>query len=145
MSFCREKGASLISDRYASVKQSAPCDLVAMLVLFESADGYGLFKVLDSKRVSSVQNVQTAFSSIKSARETVQLISWEQFHSTADATEAAVSLNEHKIPAGILKSIQEHMGDNKHLAVAEQMLASTLQVYGIIYLYFVRITFASVT
>ena len=63
-----------------------------MFILFESAGGLALFKVTDESKISSVDNILTAFSDKDNIGQFVQLEHFQQYENLTDAAEAAKCL-----------------------------------------------------
>ncbi|KAJ0959143.1 hypothetical protein HanPSC8_Chr00c450g0808431 [Helianthus annuus] len=60
-----------------------------MLVLFETPAGFALFKVLDERKLSKVDDLWKEFSSADTARQVVKLKAFSKFENTSEALSAA--------------------------------------------------------
>lgn len=75
-----------------------------MLILFETAAGFAVFKALDEAKLQNVDNLGEYFASPEAASQIVQLEEFHKFKDSAEALAAAVALNEGTISKS-LKSV----------------------------------------
>ncbi|KAK8394391.1 hypothetical protein O3P69_006527 [Scylla paramamosain] len=78
-----------------------------MLVLFETAAGFAIFKLLDEKKLQQVDNLFENFTSTEKASKVVQLQEFKKFADSADALEAGVALNEGKLCKPLKKLLKK--------------------------------------
>lgn len=76
-----------------------------MLILFESAAGYALFKVLDEGRLRDMkpEHLYKEFATPEKAASTVKLEAFKAFEDTAAAIAASTALIESKLDKGLKK------------------------------------------
>ncbi|KYQ89294.1 4-aminobutyrate transaminase [Tieghemostelium lacteum] len=96
-----------------------------MLVLFETAAGFALFKVLDeSKLKSSPKDIDQYFSTPQKASSIVSLKKFYKFDGTLDALEAATALAESKVPESLQEFLQKNIIDEK---LSDKLIVSDLK------------------
>ena len=59
-----------------------------MLVLFETAAGFALFKVLKDKKLKKISNLAEEFSTLDKATKIVKLKAFEKFNDSKSALKA---------------------------------------------------------
>ncbi|KAJ1829689.1 Nucleolar protein 58 [Coemansia sp. RSA 2599] len=101
-----------------------------MLVLYETAAGYALFKLLDDSKLEKGESLYKDFSTSAAANSAVKLHAFHKFENTVDALSAVTALVEGKI-AKNLKSflttdVKESEWKKEKLAVADSKLASAI-------------------
>jgi len=100
-----------------------------MLVLFETAAGFAIFKVLDESKLEKVENLFEDFETPGAANKIVQLQSFKKFIDSAEALQAGVSLNEGKLCKPLKKLLKkvftEEVQDN--LMVWDPKLGNTIK------------------
>lgn len=74
-----------------------------MLVLFETAAGYAIFKLLDEKVLKKPDEIFKNFQTVESANETVKLLKFVKFEDTTQALAAATALIEGKMSSDLKK------------------------------------------
>ncbi|PNX99430.1 putative nucleolar protein 5-2-like protein [Trifolium pratense] len=97
-----------------------------MLLLFETAAGYAIFKVLNEGKLSKVEDLQNEFSSSDSARKIVKLKAFSKFENISEATEAASLLVDSKASKGLRKFLRVNC-ENEMLGVADSKLGSMIK------------------
>lgn len=80
-----------------------------MLVLFETAAGYCLFKVLDSGKVKAGQDLATDFATPDKASEIVKLQDFCPFEDTTQALAGATSIVDGKLDKTLKKFLKKSM------------------------------------
>lgn len=102
-----------------------------MLILLETAAGYGLFKVTDSRLLDcSADEVSSFFSDADSARSSIQLTAFSKFKTTEDALEEANALSESRIGKRLKKLLTKKVVGAKivePLGVCDKALAVNIQ------------------
>ncbi|KAJ1944418.1 Nucleolar protein 58, partial [Linderina macrospora] len=63
-----------------------------MLVLYETAAGYALFKLLDDSKLAKADDLYKDFASPVSANKAVKLHAFHKFENTVDALSAVTAL-----------------------------------------------------
>uniref|UniRef100_A0A6A7FS29 Nucleolar protein 58-like n=2 Tax=Hirondellea gigas TaxID=1518452 RepID=A0A6A7FS29_9CRUS len=100
-----------------------------MLVLFETAAGFAVFKLLDEKKIQNVENMAEAFLTAESAANVVQLSEFHKFHDSAEALAASVSINEgnmcKSLKVLIKKVIKKEL--HKQLLVLDAKLGNSIK------------------
>ncbi|VDM84362.1 unnamed protein product, partial [Strongylus vulgaris] len=99
-----------------------------MLVLFETAAGYAMFKLQNEKKLKNVDNIYEEFETPEKAQENLQLIAFKKFKSTADAVECASSLHEGKMNKTLKKLLKGKVEENEQLAVGDAKLGNLIKV-----------------
>ncbi|KAK2364449.1 putative nucleolar protein 5-1 [Trifolium repens] len=97
-----------------------------MLLLFETAAGYAIFKVLKEGKLSKVEDLQNEFSSSDSARKIVKLKAFSKFENISEATEAASLLIDSKASKGLRKFLRVNC-ENETLGVADSKLGNIIK------------------
>eukprot|EP01027_Heterolobosea_sp_BB2_P015704 GEZU01022471.1.p2 GENE.GEZU01022471.1~~GEZU01022471.1.p2 ORF type:complete len:171 (-),score=57.59 GEZU01022471.1:33-545(-) len=101
-----------------------------MLVLFETAAGFALFKVLDEGKLKNVDELAADFQSESKAKKIVKLKAFSKFNDTTDALAAATALVESKLSKGLksfLKSSIIKKGLDETLAVCDSKLGNVIK------------------
>ncbi|XP_060888910.1 nucleolar protein 58 isoform X3 [Labrus mixtus] len=99
-----------------------------MLVLFETAAGYAIFKVLDESKLQQVDNLHKEFETPEKANKVVKLKHFEKFVDTTEALAAATALVEGKIGKSLKKVLKKVVAKEAH----EQLAISDLKLGGVI-------------
>merc|ERR1711981_352991 len=99
-----------------------------MLLLFESASGYGLFKVNNGSQISEVDDVQKVLGSCSSeeASKYFSLQKFQPIRDTAEALQCATALVESKISKP-LKKLLKKVDASEELAVADAKLGQLIK------------------
>ncbi|KAH0621653.1 hypothetical protein JD844_023185 [Phrynosoma platyrhinos] len=95
-----------------------------MLVLFETAAGYAIFKVLDEKKLQEIDSLWKEFETPEKANKIVKLKHFEKFQDTTEALAASTALVEGKISKNLKKILKKIVAKDAHeqLAVADAKL-----------------------
>ncbi|XP_066543667.1 nucleolar protein 58 [Amia ocellicauda] len=99
-----------------------------MLVLFETAAGYAIFKVLDEKKIQEVDSLWKEFETPEKANKIVKLKHFEKFQDTTEALAAATALVEGKIGKSLKKVLKKVVAKEAH----EQLAISDAKLGGVI-------------
>jgi len=78
-----------------------------MLVLFETAAGFAIFRLLDENKLSKIDNLFEEFETPEKANKIVQLVDFKKFADSADALQAGVALNEGKMCKPLKKLVKK--------------------------------------
>ena len=99
-----------------------------MLVLFETPAGFAVFKLLDEKKLQSVENLYEDFSTAEAARKVIKLKSFEKFEDTTKALASAASLIEGKMSKDLKHFLKKIFAKDAHekLAVADAKLGKNV-------------------
>ncbi|PVD38307.1 hypothetical protein C0Q70_00919 [Pomacea canaliculata] len=98
-----------------------------MLVLFETAAGYAVFKVLSEKKLKHSENLYLDFQNPESAAKIVKLKHFQKFKDMTDALAGATAAVEGKI-SKTLKKVLKKLGDvQEDLAVSDAKLGSLIK------------------
>ncbi|KAJ1719825.1 Nucleolar protein 58, partial [Coemansia erecta] len=101
-----------------------------MLVLYETAAGYALFKLLDDKKLTKGDALHKEFSTPAAANKSVKLQAFHKFENTVDALSAVTALVEGKIAKNLkhflTTDVSESEWKKEKLAVADSKLASAI-------------------
>lgn len=100
-----------------------------MLVLFETAAGFAVFKVLDEKKLQQVDNLFENFETPEKASKIVQLQEFKKFSDSADALQAGVALNEGKLCKPLKKLLKKVFSQvsNEELMVWDTKLGISIK------------------
>ncbi|XP_008283621.1 nucleolar protein 58 isoform X2 [Stegastes partitus] len=99
-----------------------------MLVLFETAAGYAIFKVLDESKLQQVDSLYKEFETPEKAHKIVKLKHFEKFQDTTEALAAATALVEGKIGKSLKKVLKKVVAKEAH----EQLAISDAKLGGVI-------------
>lgn len=86
-----------------------------MLVLFETAAGYAIFKLLDEKILKKPDEIFKNFQSADHANKMVKLQHFVKFEDTTQALAAATALIEGRMSSDLKKVISVHCQLTEHL------------------------------
>lgn len=100
-----------------------------MLVLFETAAGYAVFKLLDEKKLSQVDNLYQDFETAEKASEVVKLQMFKKFEDTTEALAAATASIEGKMSKSLKKLLKKVASKElqEELAVADAKVGNLIQ------------------
>ncbi|XP_033114638.1 nucleolar protein 58-like [Anneissia japonica] len=100
-----------------------------MLVLFESAAGYAVFKLLDEKKLKEVDNLYKSFQSVEDANQIIKLKHFQKFDDTREALAAATAAVEGKLGKGLKKMLKKMAAKDAidKLAVADAKLGNIIK------------------
>ncbi|KAJ1946957.1 Nucleolar protein 58, partial [Linderina pennispora] len=97
-----------------------------MLVLYETAAGYALFKLLDDSKLAKADDLYKDFATPESANKSVKLHAFHKFENTVDALSAVTALVEGKISKNLkgflTTDVSEKEWKKEKLAVADSKL-----------------------
>ncbi|KAK2856736.1 hypothetical protein Q5P01_005471 [Channa striata] len=99
-----------------------------MLVLFETAAGYAIFKVLDESKLQQVDSLYKEFETPEKANKVVKLKHFEKFQDTTEALAAATALVEGKIGKSLKKVLKKVVAKEAH----EQLAINDAKLGGVI-------------
>ncbi|KAJ2083224.1 Nucleolar protein 58 [Coemansia sp. RSA 988] len=101
-----------------------------MLVLYETAAGYALFKMLDESKLKKGDDLYKEFATPDAANKSVKLHAFHKFGNTVDALSAVTALVEGKISKNLKQfltsDVSEKQWKKETLAVADSKLASAI-------------------
>ncbi|KAK9824178.1 hypothetical protein WJX72_008339 [[Myrmecia] bisecta] len=97
-----------------------------MLLLFESAAGYALFKVLKEGSIKEAEDVWKDFETLESAQKVVKLKQFAKFDNTTEALAAATALGDSKLSKGLKKFLKKH-AEGDTLAVLDSKLGNIVK------------------
>ncbi|CAO4360640.1 unnamed protein product [Caenorhabditis nigoni] len=98
-----------------------------MLVLFEVAAGYAVFKLSNEKKLKNVDNIWEEFNTAEKAQENLQLVSFKKFKTTAGAVEAASEITEGKLSKTLKKLLKSSVDETEKLAVGDAKLGNLIK------------------
>ncbi|KAI5613673.1 nucleolar protein 58 [Silurus asotus] len=100
-----------------------------MLVLFETAAGYAIFKVLDEQKLQQVDSLWKEFETPEKANRIVKLKHFEKFQDTTEALAAATALVEGKIGKTLKKVLKKVVAKEAHeqLAITDAKLGGVIK------------------
>ncbi|KAJ8349881.1 hypothetical protein SKAU_G00250110 [Synaphobranchus kaupii] len=99
-----------------------------MLVLFETAAGYAIFKVLDEKKIQEVDSLWKEFETPEKANKIIKLKHFEKFQDTTEALAAATALVEGKMGKTLKKVLKKVVAKEAH----EQLAINDAKLGGVI-------------
>ncbi|CAH2305955.1 nucleolar 58 [Pelobates cultripes] len=100
-----------------------------MLVLFETAAGYAIFKVLDESKLQEVDSIWKEFETPEKANKIVKLKHFEKFQDTTEALAASTALIEGKLSKNLKKVLKKLAAKDAHeqLAIADAKLGGVIK------------------
>ena len=101
-----------------------------MYVLFETAGGFALFKVIKDKKVEKVENLHEDFATPEGAAQIVKLKAFKKFKDTKDALKSVEKLMKGKLSKGLEKFLDKNLvqkGIEEEICVADKKLGKTIQ------------------
>lgn len=100
-----------------------------MLVLFETAAGYAVFKLLDEKKLQKTENLYLDFESPESASNVVRLKHFKKFEDTTEALAAVTATVEGKMSKALKSLMKKVVAKEAHeeLAVADAKLGNVIK------------------
>ncbi|XP_054166989.1 nucleolar protein 58-like [Oppia nitens] len=100
-----------------------------MLVLFETAVGYAIFKLTDESKLSKVDSLYKEFESSKKANKLLALQHFERFKDTTEAISSATALIEGKMNKKLKKMLKKIVltDVSEELAVADAKLGNVIK------------------
>ncbi|XP_016364350.1 nucleolar protein 58-like isoform X2 [Sinocyclocheilus rhinocerous] len=117
---CGERGSELYLELEKKVK---------MLVLFETAAGYAIFKVLDEQKLQQVDSLWKEFETPEKANKVVKLKHFEKFQDTTEALAAATAMVEGKLGKSLKKVLKKVVAKEAHeqLAITDAKLGGVIK------------------
>jgi nucleolar protein 58 len=100
-----------------------------MYVLFETAGGFALFKVVKDKKLKELDTLHESFVDADSANKVVKLKAFVKFKDTKDAMKSIEKLMEGKMSKSLQKFLDKNIvqkGIEDELLVAEKKLGKTI-------------------
>merc|ERR1712166_1666261 len=113
-----------------SATQDSYTQHTAMLVLLETAAGFGLFKVMKEGKVAEATDLSKDFATSEKAEEMVKLKKFSKFTDQADALAAATAMVEGKLDKNLKKFLKKNIVDkelNEELIVSDSKLAGLVK------------------
>ncbi|XP_033728377.1 nucleolar protein 58-like [Pecten maximus] len=99
-----------------------------MLVLFETAAGYAVFKLLDEKKLKKTEKLYEEFSTAESASKMLKLQHFKKFKDTTEALAAATASIEGKMNKSLKKLLKKVLVEpSQELAVADAKLGNVIK------------------
>ncbi|PNG99017.1 putative nucleolar protein 5-2, partial [Tetrabaena socialis] len=98
-----------------------------MLLLFETAAGYALFKVLKEKKIEEAEDLAGDFQTLEQAQKVVKLKAFSKFENTTEALAAATALVDSKLSKGLKKFLKKHVDADETLALLDKKLGGIVQ------------------
>lgn len=96
------------------------------MLLFETAAGYALFKVLKEGKLQEAEDLYKDFSTPEDARKVVKLKAFSKFENTTEALAAAAALVDSKLSKGLKKFLKKN-AEGDTLAVLDSKLGSIIK------------------
>merc|ERR1712086_776597 len=100
-----------------------------MLVLLETAAGFGLFKVLKEGKVADATDLNSEFATSEKASEMVKLTKFSKFTDQADALAAATAMVEGKLDKSLKKFLKKNILDKD---LKDELIVSDSKLAGIV-------------
>lgn len=103
--------------------------IIKMLVLFETAAGYAIFKVLDEQKLQQVDSLWKEFETPEKANKVVKLKHFEKFQDTTEALAAATAMVEGKLGKSLKKVLKKVVAKEAHeqLAITDAKLGGVIK------------------
>jgi nucleolar protein 58 len=80
-----------------------------MYVLFETAGGFALFKVIKEKKLDKVDSLHEEFATPEAAEKIVKLKAFKKFKDTKDALKSVEKLVKGKLCKGLEKFLDKNI------------------------------------
>jgi len=100
-----------------------------MYVLFETAGGFALFKVVKDKKLEKLDKLHESFVDAESAGGVVKLKAFKKFKDTKDAMKSIEKLMAGKVSKGLSKFLDKNIvqkGIEEELLIADKKLGKSL-------------------
>ncbi|KAK9909240.1 hypothetical protein WJX75_009327 [Coccomyxa subellipsoidea] len=97
-----------------------------MLLLFETAAGFALFKVLQENKIQETEDLWQDFETLDGAQKVVKLKAFSKFEDTIEALAAATAIGDSKLSKDLKKFLKKN-ADGKTLGVADAKLGSLIK------------------
>ncbi|XKL68899.1 hypothetical protein PGB90_006668 [Kerria lacca] len=99
-----------------------------MIVLFETAAGYALFKLLDEKKLQKSDNLFQDFETPERASKIIKLKHFEKFRDTTEALAATTAAVEGKLTKSLKKLLKKQLsGVQEELLVSDAKLGNAIK------------------
>lgn len=100
-----------------------------MFVLYETPAGYAIFKLLDEKKLSEVDNLYLEFETPEKANKIIKLKHFEKFADTTEALTAATASVEGKISKPLKKTLKKLVSSDvqSQILVADSKLGNAIK------------------
>lgn len=100
-----------------------------MLVLFENAAGYAVFKLLDERKIQEVDNIWKEFESPEKANRLLKLMTFKKFKDTTEALAAATAAIDGKLGKSLKKLLKKCVPEElqEQMAVADAKLGNVIK------------------
>ena len=101
-----------------------------MLVLFETAAGFALFKVLKEKKIRKVDDLSTEFETLDKASKLIKLKAFEKFNDSKSALKAVSSLLNNKLSSSLKKFLKKNIvskGIEDELVVQDKKMQRVIE------------------
>lgn len=101
-----------------------------MLVLFETAAGFALFKVLNDKKLKKVDSLAEEFSTLEKATKLIKLKAFEKFNDSKAALKAVTALLDNKLSTSLRKFLKTNIvgkGISDELLVLDKKLCRVIE------------------
>lgn len=98
-------------------------------MLFETAAGYAIFKVLDEQKLQQVDSLWKEFETPEKANKIVKLKHFEKFQDTTEALAAATAMVEGKLGKSLKKILKKVVAKEAHeqLAITDAKLGGVIK------------------
>ncbi|BDA41914.1 Nucleolar protein 58 [Coccomyxa sp. Obi] len=97
-----------------------------MLLLFETAAGFALFKVLKENKIQETEDLWQDFETLEGAQKIVKLKAFSKFESTIEALASATALGDSKLSKDLKKFLKKN-ADGNTLGVVDAKLGSIIK------------------
>ncbi|XP_014480006.1 PREDICTED: nucleolar protein 58 [Dinoponera quadriceps] len=98
-----------------------------MLVLFETAAGYAIFKLLDDNKLEQSENLYLDFRTPEIAHELISLKHFYKFEDTTEALAAITAAGEGKLCKSLKKTLRKYCETTDQIAVADVKLGNAIK------------------
>ncbi|ORZ22217.1 hypothetical protein BCR42DRAFT_344890 [Absidia repens] len=101
-----------------------------MLILYETAAGYALFKLVNDAKLEKSDDIWKDFETAEKANQAVKLKAFTKFENTTDALSAVTGLVEGKVPKNLKKFLESEISEKEmkkeKLIVSDPKLGSAV-------------------
>ncbi|KAL0091275.1 hypothetical protein F4703DRAFT_1838193 [Phycomyces blakesleeanus] len=101
-----------------------------MLVLYETAAGYALFKLVNDAKLEKADDIWKDFETAEQANQAIKLKAFKKFENTTDALSAVTGIVEGKVPKNLKKFLESEISEKdmkkEKLIISDPKLGSAI-------------------
>jgi len=104
-----------------------PSAATEMLLLYETAAGFALFKVLKEGKVEEAESLDKDFATVEKAQKLVKFKKFAKFADTTEALASAAALVDSKLSKSLKKLLKKELAEGETLALADAKLGNVIK------------------